>query len=383
MVAPFLCLIIALSVSCKEKQGAGSSIIKRGSPTYPTLGADPTPHDYPLPAKDRLKVSKLIHELITKNKKEEPEAVPYQLTAPLAPKGKMKMLVIPGGEFTLGSKREGEGPPRRVKIDSFWMAETEMTWAFCKPFLYDKIRKRGTFAPPDAPLPDMVLTSPSYPWVDPWQGGIHEGGPDYPAMALTHHAASKLCQWLSAQTGHFYRLPTEAEWEYACRAGSTTDYHFGDDPRQLDAYGWHGYNSDATTHKVATRKPNAWGLYDMHGNVAEWVLDGHDPDYRASLKDGVRNPWRIPTKRYPRIVKGGSWDHDQPELRSAARELSGRDYKDSDPAYPKSNWYHSDGQHVGFRIVRPMKLPSADEMHLFWNTDWSSKERNKEDFPVD
>jgi formylglycine-generating enzyme required for sulfatase activity len=117
----------------------------------------------------------------------------------------------------------------------------------------------------------------------------------------------------------------------------------------------------------------------MHGNVAEWVVDGYDPKFRATLQDGVLNPWNIPLKRYPRIVKGGSWDHEIVELRVTARTPSTHDWKDCDPCVPKSFWYHTDAQHVGFRIVRPLKTPSAEEMHLFWNTDWWDPFRNVED----
>ena len=105
------------------------------------------------------------------------------------------------------------------------------------------------------------------------------GKENFPAISMTHYAAVKYCKWLTAKTGHFYRLATEAEWEYACRAGSNTRYSFGDDESKLGDYAWYYGNSDSKYQQVGKKKPNPWGLYDMHGNVAEWVLDAYVTDY--------------------------------------------------------------------------------------------------------
>ncbi len=126
------------------------------------------------------------------------------------------------------------------------------------------------------------------------------GKDGFPAISMTQHAANKYCEWLSAKTGHFYRLPTEAEWEYAARAGTTTAYFWGDDPAQIGDYCWYGKNSDFKYQKVGKKKPNPWGLYDMLGNVIEWTLDQYDPDFYANSPrriPGTRPPSRIRTSR--------------------------------------------------------------------------------------
>ena len=184
-----------------------------------------------------------------------------------------------------------------------------------------------------------------------------------PAICMTQHAARKYCEWLSAKTGHYYRLPTEAEWEYACRAGSKTAYSFGDDPTRLGEYGWFSDNSDDSYHPVGKKKPNKWGLCDMHGNVSEWVLDQYREKYEPKA---VKNPLAIPKTLYPRVVRGGGWDDSADWLRSSKRIASEEGWKDQDPQLPKSIWYHTDALSVGFRIVRPLRVPSEKERKQKW-----------------
>jgi formylglycine-generating enzyme required for sulfatase activity len=189
----------------------------------------------------------------------------------------------------------------------------------------------------------------------------------YPAICMTQLAAVKFCEWLSAMTGHFYRLPTEAEWEYACRAGSTTSYSFGNTTENLGEYAWYASNSDDKYQLVGTKKPNAWGLYDMHGNVSEWTLDQYVPTSYRTRKELVKNPFQEPSKIYPKVVRGGSWMDAPKRLRSAARRPSTKKWKMRDPQIPKSKWWHTDAPFIGFRVVRPVKTPTEEEQRKYWN----------------
>jgi formylglycine-generating enzyme required for sulfatase activity len=184
---------------------------------------------------------------------------------------------------------------------------------------------------------------------------------------MTQYAALKYAKWLSEKTGKFYRLPTEAEWEYACRAGSETAYSFGDDPSMLPEYAWFYENSNDVYHQVGQKKPNAWGLYDMHGNVSEWTLDQYKADFYATLSENENpNPWVHPTRLHPRTVRGGAYDDDPEALRCADRLQSNLEWKRRDPQIPKSFWWNTDSPFLGFRLVRPARDMSPEEIREFW-----------------
>lgn len=284
----------------------------------------------------------------------------------------LEMVPIPGGKFLMGSpeseddRKEDEGPQHEVTISPFWMGKYEVTWDLYDAWGEgsDQLRRQllNLKSTPRDPIVDGI-SKPTEPYTD-MSFGMGKG--EYPAICMTQHAARVFCQWLSAKTGRYYRLPTEAEWEYACRAGTTTAYSFGDDPDDLEDYAWFFDNSEDQYQEVGQKKPNPWGLYDMHGNVAEWVLDQHIEDYYAKDTKWV-DPLAVPTTLYPRVVRGGGWDKDPDLLRSAARVASEEDWKKQDPQIPRSIWYHTDATAVGFRVVRPLVEPSAEEKAAKWD----------------
>jgi len=273
-----------------------------------------------------------------------------------------EMQAIPAGEFTMGSKKgkKDELPLHKVKLDAFWMGKHEVTWDIYEPFLYRDYEKTHSVSP----VPENVdaVTRPTKPYLD-MTFGMGKAG--QPALAMTHYNAIQYCKWLYARTGVFYRLPTEAEWEYASRAGTSTEYFFGDDESKLSEYGWFKDNSGGKTHPVGLKKPNQWGLFDIYGNVAEWTYDQYIPDfYAGNVSD---NPVAVPDKLYPQVVRGGSYDDLAKDLRSAARLASDPVWKQLDPQMPKSNWWFPEAPFVGLRLVRPVKTPSKEDIEAYYN----------------
>ncbi len=278
------------------------------------------------------------------------------------------LTYIPGGSFVVGSPenepgREGdEGPRRTIEIEPFWMGIYEVTHNEYNLFQNKSLDSDSTFSERE-PFDVDAAIRPSPAYEDP-AFGMPKG--DHPVVGITQWAALQFARWLYQKTGYFYRLPTETEWEYACRACAQTAYSFGDDPEQLDAYAWYLENSGEEYHPVGTKQPNEWGLYDMHGNVAEWTLDEYIPDYYATLEDGVTTPWAEPTSLHPRTVRGGAYDDDPAALRCAERLESSLAWKRRDPQLPKSLWWNTDSPFVGFRLIRPAKELSPDEIDAFF-----------------
>lgn len=282
------------------------------------------------------------------------------------------MVPIPGGTFMMGSpedeegRDDDEGPQHEVTVEPFWMAKHEVIWDLYETWSFElDIQRRkaeGREATEWDHLADAVAR-PTAPYSDM---SFEMGKRNKPAISMTLYAAQHFCKWLSAKTGRYYRIPTEAEWEYACRAGTTTAYSFGDDMADLDDYGWYFDNSEDMYQEVGQKEPNPWGLYDMHGNVAEWVLDQYVPDvYEKFEGQTVKNPLVPAVKEVPIVVRGGSWYHDPEDCRSAARMHSTYDWKMQDPQIPQSIWYVTDAPFVGFRVIRPLRLPTEEEAKLY------------------
>ena len=332
--------------------------------------------------------------------------VPYTETIP-GTTITFEMVPVPGGEFLLGSPeneadRNGdEGPQVRVKVEPFWIGKREVTWSEYQAFMamYDAFKKLQLVAADtdnaggngaanqwqlvkshawDGKLEDewdVDAVTTATPLYDPSFTYGAGDQPSQPAVTMTQFAAKQYTKWLSGILGRGYRLPREAEWEYAARAGTATAYSFGDDPDQLGDYAWSDENADFQTHAVGEKKPNAWGLHDMHGNVAEWTLDEYRADAYAGLGKGPVDAAiavRWPTRVYPRAIRGGSWLDAAPALRSAARQKSEeQEWKLADPNIPLSPWWFTEeaATGVGMRIVRPLKPMSADEKKRVWDPD--------------
>jgi sulfatase modifying factor 1 len=317
-------------------------------------------------------------------KTEQGYMVPYVQTIP-GTDVTFQMQPIPGGRLLLGSAeseaghKSDEGPQIEIEIEPFWMSSYEVTWAEYKHYMsmYVLFKKVGAakLQPITAQNKHEIVTAPSSLY-DPTFTFKLGGEPKQPAVTMSQFAAKQYTKWLGGITGQFLRLPTEAEWEFACRAGSTGAYSFGSDAAQLGNYAWYFDNSSERMHPVGEKRPNDWGLFDMHGNVSEWVIDGYTANGHERLKGKGVVPWSSaiawPEKLFPRIVKGGGFEDDAAGCRVAARRKSDDDeWREEDPNFPQSPWWFTSqpALSVGFRPIRPLKVPAPDERHKFWNAD--------------
>jgi len=282
----------------------------------------------------------------------------------------LKMVAIKDGNFNMGStysavnSGEDERPIHHVELDAFWIAEHEITQELYQLFLdrsVDHLRRDGVKNPmiivdvdqiPRPPIPAMDSTRVQVP-------GTH------PAVNMTQAEASAFCEWLSAMTGAYYRLPTEAEWEYACRAHRESEYHF-DKTESVDIYAWNRFSSNGSAHAVKGKKPNRWKLYDMLGNVAEWTLDHYAT--RGYDNHKIRNPTILLEEDAPAVVRGGSWLKHPSSLRCGAREALDPRWEEYDE--PQERAHKSES--VGFRVVRPYFMPNTPEEQTSY---WSHKSK--------
>jgi formylglycine-generating enzyme required for sulfatase activity len=276
---------------------------------------------------------------------------------------------LPPGNFLMGSKTnevgrsENEGY-HEVSLSGFWVGVCEVTWDEFYCFQFKHMDSDSSLNNIQGFKADAIAR-PTPPYFDFTYGRGRAGG--FPAATMTQQAALMYCQWLSDKTGDFYRLPTEAEWEYACRAGSGTAYSWGDKSDIAGEYAWFYDNSSGSYQKVGAKKPNAWGMHDMHGNVAEWTLDFYTDQYFTLLDSTSVNPMVFPTKKHSRTVKGGGFEDFAPQLRCACRKKSDPKWQARDPQIPKSKWWNPDSPFVGFRIIREAQPRTKEERDAFFD----------------
>ena len=227
------------------------------------------------------------------------------------------MTPIPGG--TLQTTDPESGETRETNVPEFWLSTTEITWDAYDVLVFGL----------DLPTSERGLDSksrPTQPYIATDRGFGHAG---YPAISISHHGAVAFCDWLTQKTGRRYRLPTETEWEYAARAGTATEWSFGDDPELLKSHGWFRMNSKGKTHAVGSLESNPFGLKDMYGNAAEWCS----------------------TSAGKFVLRGGSYSDKRERVSNTYRKLPSAAWNASDPQLPKSKWWLANGPFAGFRVV--------------------------------
>ena len=251
-----------------------------------------------------------------------------------------------------------ESPQKKVSISPFYMSEHEVTFAEWDVFF------KSVDVPQTKAIKVDAVSRPTAQYIDLTWGMGRD--PRNPTNSMSQTAAVMYCKWMYEKTGIFFRLPTEAEWEYACRAGSTGSLPTGVDASNLSMHAFYKGNSEGKYQKVKQLKPNAWGLYDMLGNLSEWTLDQYVADAYERLQNGAKDPVITPVAKYPRVARGGSYLDDAQEIRCTNRIPSKADWNQRDPQIPKSRWWMTDGMFMGFRLVRPQEQPSKEEIERFY-----------------
>lgn len=278
------------------------------------------------------------------------------------------MVYVPGGSYRIGTpadepgRESDEGPISDVTVEGFWIGQFEVTDDEYSVFRYPD-RDADTTAVPGAVYNVDAVSRPSPPYEDPAFG---MGGTGKPAVGMTQWGGLHYAKWLTEKTNVFFRLPSEAEWEIACRAGRDPEESGSLSGQDLETVAWFEANSDLTLQAVGQKKANTWKVYDMLGNAAEWMLDEYVPDYHEQIAGGGMNPWVQPTRLHPRTVRGGDYGETSDALRCGSRLESTTDWKRRDPQIPKSFWWNTDSPFVGFRVVAPEQRLPAEEEEMFW-----------------
>jgi formylglycine-generating enzyme required for sulfatase activity len=284
------------------------------------------------------------------------------------------MIAVPGGTFKMGSpvdepyRKADEGPVREVTVSPFYMSEVEVVWSDYESF-FRETRSEGRIDP-------RVIMERNRNAVDgvsgptPFYGQVDQGWGfgKSPAITMSHYAAQTYCQWLSIKTGKKYRLPTEAEWEYAARGNTSTPYFFDGSPKKFTRDRWwnsvfgvdtavintyvvYAENSGGRTQYAGKVASNPFGLKNMLGNVMEYCSDWYSENAYSETPDKVTNPTG-PESGAEHVVRGGSFSSDAKDLRAASRDYSRtEEWLKTDPQSPKSIWWLSDCVKIGFRVV--------------------------------
>ena len=281
------------------------------------------------------------------------------------------MITVPEGSFNMGSpeneplRKPDEGPVHKVTVSGFWMGKVEVTWDEYMAFFKATSSQGRTEGQVVKKKNVDAVSGATPPWGAPDQGW---GKGQRPAITMTWYAANVYCQWLSKVTGKKYRLPTEAEWEFACRGGSNTPYFFKGNPAKFTSEGFlkkifrpdtsiitqyvvYKVNSSSKTEEPSFVKSNPLGIKNMLGNVAEFCSDFYQPHTYKIDSLGNVNP-RGPFTGTERVIRGGSFKSDARDVRSASRgSTRTQTWLVTDPQMPKSIWWYSDCIDVGFRVV--------------------------------
>ncbi|MBJ6366650.1 formylglycine-generating enzyme family protein [Snuella sedimenti] len=272
------------------------------------------------------------------------------------------MVAIKGGDFTMGApttdtnRKADEKPAHTVAVDDFWIGKYEITWEQYDAFVYAQFDDTQFQDPSKLKALGIdAVSGATPPYVDM---SFNMGKGSCPAVNMTQYAALMYCKWLTSKTGVFYRLPTEAEWEYVCKKGNT------DKNKDLNAIAWYEGNGKEKYEKTGLKQANDLGVHDLLGNVSEWVLDQYSTSYYKNSPKN--NPWNKPTKLYPRVLRGGSWKDTADKLCCTSRQTSNPKLKRRDPQIPKSDWWHTDAPFIGFRVVRPKIQPTKEEIKAYW-----------------
>ena len=286
------------------------------------------------------------------------------------------MVPVPGGTINrIVKNKEGKTRKIAIQVEPFWIAKTETTWGQFRPFMElvyvflefeeSKIRLVTEDNKPDA------VSAPSGVFEPEWRFETCGADTDHPAASMTQFSAKQYTKYISKLSGELYRLPSAAEWEYACRASSmpsSADINL--DPKRI----WHDANSADQRIKVGETFPNAWGIYGMQGNVAEWVLDQQYFDFKKINSNSISSLDAVawPAERFGRLAMGGSFIDDLKQCAPSSFKISDKEWWEDGGMIPESpNWLASEEMHaIGFRVIRPIHSNVSNDLKArYWEVD--------------